>query len=231
MEGKELLDREDGAGASSVGAPGGISTMSETKPARAGRPRSAVCHQAILRAALDLLAEQGLAGFTIEAVSARSGVARTTIYRRWPTKGVLAVDSFLYSMRAEINVRATASAVADLRTTYLRMIRVLRGRHGRILASILAEGHIDPGTTSAFVNGYLTPARGGQIHILHRGIKTGEFRAGLDPELVVDLLFGAIDRRLVLHLPLDEAWGNAVFDLVLTGCASQPQHASQGMAA
>jgi AcrR family transcriptional regulator len=207
-----------------------ISTMSETKPTRAGRPRSEVCQQAILNAAFALLAEQGLAGFTIEAVSARSGVARTTIYRRWPTRGALAVDSFRHSVRAEIRVMPTASAVADLRTAYLGSIRLLAGQHGRILASILAEGHNDPETTSALINGYLIPASATPLHILDRGIKTGEFPADVDPHLVVELLFGAIYRRLLLHQPLDDAWGNAVFDTMLAGLASPPD-ASRDIAA
>jgi AcrR family transcriptional regulator len=205
--------------------------MGETTPVRAGRPRSEFCQKAILNAALDLLAEEGMAGFTIEAVSARSGVARTTIYRRWPTKGALAIDSFLHSVRAEIDASDTASAVADLRTSYLKMIRLMQGRHGRILVGILAEGQSDPAMISAFTDGYLIPARATRLQILDRGIKSGEFRADLDPHLVLELLFGAAYRRLLLHLPLDEGWGNAVFDLVLTGCAAQPQHASQGMAA
>lgn len=205
--------------------------MGETKPARTGRPRSEFCQQAILRAALDLLAEEGLAGFTIEAVSARSGVARTTIYRRWLTRGALAVDSFRHAVSAEFTLSPTASAVADLRTAYLGMIRLLQGQHGRILASILAEGHSDPATIGAFTDGYLIPARVLPLHILHRGIKTGEFRADVDPQFVMELLFGAVYRRLLLRQPLDEAWGNAVFDLVLTGCTPQPQQASQTMAA
>jgi len=205
--------------------------MGETKPARTGRPRSEFCQQAILRAALDLLAEEGLAGFTIEAVSARSGVARTSIYRRWPTKGVLAVEAFTCSLSAEIDISSTESAVADLRTVYLGMIRLLLGRHGRIMASILAEGHNDPATISAFTNSYLTPARARLFCILRRGMGTGEFRADADPQLVLDLLFGWIYKRLLLDLPFDEACADAMFDLVLTGCAPRPRQASQTMAA
>jgi AcrR family transcriptional regulator len=222
MEGKQLVDRGYGPDATSESAMEDLSTNVETKPARAGRPRSAVCQNAILKAAFALLAEQGLAGFTIEAVSARSGVARTTIYRRWPTKGVLAVDSFLHSVRGEISVTPTASAVDDLRAAYLGVIRLLQGDHGRILASILAEGHNDPGTIAAFVEGYLNPARTAPLHILQRGIKLGQFREDADPHLVLDLLFGAIYRRLLLLQSLDEDWGNAIFDVMLSGFASSP---------
>src|SRR5581483_9010182 len=54
-----------------------------------GRPRSAEADRAILTATVDLLAERGLAAMSIEEVAARAGVGKTTIYRRWPSKGLL----------------------------------------------------------------------------------------------------------------------------------------------
>jgi len=197
--------------------------MNETKPARAGRPRCPVRQQAILQAAFDLLAKGGPADFTIEAVSARSGVARTTIYRRWPSKGALAVDSFRQSMRAELDFQPTASAIADLRTVYRAKIRLLQGRHGRILAGILAEGQNDPATLDAFNEDYITPSCEGLLGILKRGMESGEFRRDLNPQLVLDALLGAIYQRLLTRRPFDEAWGEAVLDLVLAGCAAAPQ--------
>src|SRR5215831_11164328 len=61
--------------------------------ARPGRPRSPAADEAILDATVDLLAEQGFLGLSIEAVAARAGVAKTTIYRRWPTKDDLLMDA------------------------------------------------------------------------------------------------------------------------------------------
>ncbi len=62
-----------------------------------GRPRSQEADRAILTAAVDLLAERGLAAMSIEEVAARAGVGKTTIYRRWPSKGLLALDAFVTS--------------------------------------------------------------------------------------------------------------------------------------
>src|ERR1700735_3000364 len=66
-----------------------------------GRPRSQRVEQAILRAAAELLLERGLAAMTIEDVADRAGVGKASIYRRWPTKGTLALDAFLDSFLAQ----------------------------------------------------------------------------------------------------------------------------------
>src|SRR5947209_18539308 len=90
-----------GAGADrGAGAGTGAETGAGTGAQR-GRPRSAEADRAILAAAVDLLAERGLAAMSIEEVAARAGVGKTTIYRRWPSKGLLALDAFVISFRAE----------------------------------------------------------------------------------------------------------------------------------
>ena len=82
-------------------------------PARSpGRPRCTVTRKAVLRAAYDLLAEGGLGRFTIESVAARSGVARTTIYRWWPSKGALAMEGFLEATAQDVNVPPTDSVMS-----------------------------------------------------------------------------------------------------------------------
>src|SRR5437899_12567871 len=64
--------------------------MNETEPVlvvrKAGRPRSVQSHQAILEATLEIFAEEGLQGLSIEAIAERAGVGKTTIYRRWSSK-------------------------------------------------------------------------------------------------------------------------------------------------
>src|ERR1700732_3154543 len=58
-----------------------------------GRPRSVKAHQAILEASAELLLEKGLAAVSMDAVAARAGVSKATIYRWWPTKETLALDT------------------------------------------------------------------------------------------------------------------------------------------
>src|ERR1700678_4391946 len=134
--------------------------MSLAAPIRApGRPRCDVTHRAVLRAAYSLLGECGLAGFTIEGVAARSGVARTTIYRWWPSKGALAMEGFLEITGPEVHVPPTHSAIADLRTVMQTFARVLGGTAGRIIRNVVAEGQSDPETIEAFKEGWVRPRR------------------------------------------------------------------------
>ena len=63
--------------------------------AKRGRPRSEEADRAILSAATELLAERGLGGMSMEEVAARAGVGTATVYRRWPSRGALALDAFL----------------------------------------------------------------------------------------------------------------------------------------
>src|SRR5450432_744304 len=79
-----------------------------------GRPRSAEADRAILAATLELLAERGLDAMSIEEVAARAGVGKTTIYRRWPSKGLLALDAFVISFRAEQPLPDTGTLRGDL---------------------------------------------------------------------------------------------------------------------
>ena len=71
--------------------------------ARTGRPRDEAARAAILKAADAILEEKGIGGFTIEAVAACARVAKTTIYRWWPSKGALAMAGFLAETAPKIS--------------------------------------------------------------------------------------------------------------------------------
>ncbi len=193
--------------------------MSASAPARApGRPRCEVTHKAVLRAAYDLLAESGISHFTIEGVAARSGVARTTIYRWWPTKGALAMEGFMHGIAPDLVLPPTDSVAADLRVLLRTFARLLRGTVGRIIRGIIAEGQSDPGTIDAFVSSFVTPRRAEVRAIVERGMAAGEFRADLDVEMVLYDLFGPLYLRMLLNEGLDEAWVDRLSNFVLSGC-------------
>jgi AcrR family transcriptional regulator len=184
----------------------------------AGRPRCSASRQAILRAAYELLSESGLRNFTIEGVAARSGVARTTIYRWWPTKGALAMEGFLETTAAHITFPHTNSAKADLKVQMRLVAKMLRGGPGRILCGIIAEGQSDPETIDAFAVGYLVPRRREVAAILRRGIDNREFRADLDIPTVQSALYSPLHLRLLLREPIDDSWVENLAETVLRGC-------------
>jgi AcrR family transcriptional regulator len=196
--------------------------MQATQVRTMGRPRCPQTRLAVLHAAYELLGEGGLANFTIEGVAARSGVARTTIYRWWPSKGTLAMDGFLEATSREIRVAETASAIADVKQQVTLFARLLHGANGRIIRRIVAEGQEDPETIKAFIQGFVTPRRMEGRAILARGVANGELRADIDPDVVLTSLYGAIYTKLLLHEGFDDAWVERLCDMVLRGGCAVP---------
>jgi AcrR family transcriptional regulator len=201
---------------------GTVQSSAVARPAvrSAGRPRCDVTRKAVLRAAYELLSESGLSRFTIEGVAARSGVARTTIYRWWPSKGALAMEGFLEATAQDVHVPPTGSVVADLRAALQLFARMMGGAPGRIIRGIVAEGQSDPETIEAFKEGYVGPRRAEWRALLERGMASGELRADLDVEMVTYGLFGPMYLRMLLNDPLDEAWMKRLADTVVAGCIS-----------
>src|SRR6202000_695497 len=99
-----------------AGRPGPARSDAElAEPAPRGRPRSARAHEAILKAAAGLLLEHGLAAVSMDAVAARAGVSKATIYRWWPTKETLALDALYTEWTAAAPVpKDTGSLRGDL---------------------------------------------------------------------------------------------------------------------
>ncbi len=191
-------------------------------PARSpGRPRCDITRKAVLRAAYDLLSEGGLSQFTIESVAARSGVARTTIYRWWPSKGALAMEGFLEATAQDFHLPPTASVVADVGAMLRSAARIMGGVPGRIIRGIIAEGQSDPETIEAFKEGYVRPRRAEIRALLERGMASGELRADLDVEMVSYGLFGPLYLRMLLNEPLDEDWVSRLAQNVLAGCIAR----------
>jgi len=194
-----------------------------------GRPRIEACRQAVLRAAYDLLGEAGLPGFTIERVAARAGVARTTVYRWWSSKGALATDAFLAATAPQIAVPRTGSVIADIKTQVRLVARMLRGPAGPIVRSIIAAAQSDPETANAFLEGYVMVRRREAAVLLHEGIASGELPADLDFDAALDALYGPLYHRLLLRIgPLDDAWVDRVSEISLNGwqSAGRATHAS-----
>lgn len=187
---------------------------------RVGRPRSEACRVAVLNAAYDVLTRNGLGSFTVERVAAAAAVGRNTIYRWWPSRGVLAVECLLDAVHKQPRAPATGNAVEDLSSLVRNVIGIMRGEAGRIIAGIVAEGQSDPGTLAAFEDGYLRPRRHEFEKILAAGIASGQLRQDLDIGMTIDLLVGALlYRRLILGGLEDAGLADKVVAGVIGGCA------------
>jgi AcrR family transcriptional regulator len=184
-----------------------------------GRPRSQEADRAILAAAVELLAERGLAAMTIEEVAARAGVGKATIYRRWPSKGLLALDAFVASFRAQQPLPDTGTLRGDLLDALHAWVRaVTHTPMGRMLADLVAEAQHDPELRAAWRDRVIEPLRSQHRIMLDRAIARGEIPPSVDREVVLDLFFGAAQHRLLLgHLPMTEDFIRGVVDVILSG--------------
>jgi AcrR family transcriptional regulator len=188
-------------------------------PARRGRPRSEEADRAILRAATELLAERGLHGMSIEEVAARAGVAKATIYRRWNSRGTLALDAFLAEFKALQPLPDTGALRDDLLAALRAWVRaVTRTPAGRTLAGLIAEAQHDAELADAWRARVVEPLRAQHRIMLKRAIDRGQLPASTDTEVALDLLYGAAYHRLLNgHQPLNDTFVRHVVDVIVTG--------------
>jgi AcrR family transcriptional regulator len=181
-----------------------------------GRPRSRRTEQAILAAASRVLAESGLAGLTIEGVAELAGVGKASIYRRWPSRGALAFDASVSDYMAGQPTRDTGSLEGDLLATARDWIRTVRRLPwGRTLKGLIAEVQHDPSLAGAWRDRFVNRVREQRRSIVERAIQRGEMPAGSDPELVLDLLYGALYHRYLQgHLPLTDSFAKGIARMV-----------------
>jgi AcrR family transcriptional regulator len=183
-----------------------------------GRKRSATSRAAILDAAFAAMQEGGFGAFSIEGVAARAGVGKTTIYRWWANKGMLAVEAFLVNTEPLIEFVETASTRADIVRQMQALAAVYRGATGQVVRDMLGAAQHDSAMRSAFNAGFLEPRRRLARAVFERGVRRGEFLPGVDADVALDALWAPIYyRMLVSGAPLDAAFVDAHAAIVLRG--------------
>jgi AcrR family transcriptional regulator len=194
-------------------------TSADIPGAARGRPRDPATDQAILAAAGDLLASRGLDGMSIEEVAARAGVGKATIYRRWSSKGLLALDAFMLMFREQQPPPDTGSLRGDLTAALRAWVRAVTSTPaGRLLTSLIAAAQQDPELHTAWRDRVLEPLRAQHRIMLQHAVERGEIPAAVDAEVVLDMFFGAAEHRLLLgHLPISESFITSVVDVILGG--------------
>lgn len=187
--------------------------------ARRGRPRSEEADRAILGAATELLAERGLAGMSIEEVAARAGVGKATIYRRWRSRGTLALDAFVREFEGLQPVPDTGTLRGDLLAALRAWVwTVTRTPMGRVLLGLIAEAQHDPALAEAWRTQVMEPLRAQRTVMIKRAVARGEIPASTDPDVVLDLLYGASYHRLLHgHRPLTDAFIRDAVDMIIAG--------------
>jgi AcrR family transcriptional regulator len=180
-------------------------------------PRVARSRAAVLEATVALLGEVGHGGTTVEAIAERSGVAKTTIYRHWPTRAQLLIDAF-HSGVEHVDSEPTGDLRGDLVRVAGGLGAKLRDpRWSRIMATLIDAAESDPelaGLSAAF-----TAQRRDVVRkILERGIADGEVRPDLDLELAPLLVGGPLFyQRFMLRRAATDAQLEQIVDLAIDG--------------
>jgi AcrR family transcriptional regulator len=188
-----------------------------------GPSRSDVARREALAAAADLIAERGVDNLTIEDVAGRSGVAKTTIYRHWPTRGPLVIDA-VRSCWAHLPTPDTGDLRTDLVRLFEGMVRVdLTSLAGRIMPSLLGAAARDPELdrlTRELVEERARPVR----EILARAVARGELPVDLDEEVALGLVVGPLlYRKVHRRQALTQEYLEACIDGAIAGLrATEP---------
>lgn len=185
---------------------------------RGRRPAQDVRHD-VLAAVADLLFTEGMAGFTIDKVAARSGVSKVTIYKWWPSKGALALDGYFAKVEPRLAFPETGDIEADLRSQLHAFLRVIRDTpSGTVIAELIGGAQTDPELKAAFMQRYSGPRRSFAVAAMRRAQERGQLAAHVDPETVIDQLWGACyNRLLVPDQPLSEQFVDALLDNLFRG--------------
>jgi AcrR family transcriptional regulator len=179
-----------------------------------------------MTAAAQLLAENGYASVTIEAIAARASVAKTTIYRWWSTKAAIFMELYNELAAEMLTGLDTGSVEKDLRNLLRGLFKLFTTTSaGPAMVGMIAEAQSSPEFAKVFQEQFMVHRRNITRKILERGVERGELQADLDINLAIDVISGPIWYRLLQgHAPLDEHFANSVIRQVLFGIWAKGSH-------
>jgi AcrR family transcriptional regulator len=190
--------------------------MTEPK-ARRGRPRDPAARAKILAAANALLNEGGIGAVTMEAIAARAGVGKPTIYREWPNAQAVAMAAFLENTKS-VATRKQDKAVDMLRNHLRKVAETFATRAGRTTAMMIAAAQNDSELSKVFRSHFILKSREEGRAMLTLAIANKELRKDIDIEAALDLLYAPLYFRLLIgHGPLDMTFTDAVLDTAIAG--------------
>ncbi len=199
--------------------------MNETTRERAARDEKRAAPQLrgervvqkVLEAAVEELSINGLAGLSIEDVADRAGVAKTTVYRRWPTKVDLAVAAMHQIADDIIQVQDTGSLRGDLMSILCSFRDFAWSPRGQGLIRMMMTD-VMHAEISEFARRVREEKSQEPRNLVLRAIARGELPRGTDPTLLLDVAFSAVQYDLCfMHTPVTDAKIAQIIELVLTG--------------
>lgn len=202
-----------------------ISQLRVPRP-RGGRTRDESRDAAILQAAGDLLAEVGYEHLTMDAVAARAGAGKATLYRRWPSKSELIADAVASCARASQDL-ADLPDTGSLRGDLLAVAAARRShtdtRELRIMGGLLAAVPHDPALAAIVGQRSLAPQRRLFAALFARAVTRGEIPAGRDVDVLAKVGPALVFHRVMVEgARIDDAFVLELIDQIIVPLATAP---------
>jgi AcrR family transcriptional regulator len=172
----------------------------------------------IISTVFEELLENGFRAVTIESISAKTGIAKTSIYRRWPNKAAMVMEAFLFRIGPGIEFPSKSSYVESIRLQMLALAKAFRGPFGSMIKALLGEAQFDAELAEAFRTRWIAPRREAAKEVIQSAIRNKEIRPDVDLDQALDALYGWLYYRLMIGSgPLSDACVRGIFSAVLDG--------------
>jgi AcrR family transcriptional regulator len=180
-----------------------VEDIDASEPQRRVGGRSARVRAAVLRSAFELLLEKGFEAFAIGEVAARAGVHETSVYRRWRTRGALALDACLTFAEDVIPIPDTGALRSDLIALLSDVRGLLLSPQGRALIALvrLGDTELDIARRS-----FWTRRLGAAAVIIHRAVARHEIAPRTDARIFLETLIAPLYFRVLVSLEPIETW-------------------------
>jgi AcrR family transcriptional regulator len=194
-----------------------------------GRPRSAQAHKAILDSTLELLAEEGFQGLSIEEVAARAGVGKTTIYRRWASKDELVMDA-IRAVQINLSIVETGNFRNDLMTLFEDAYQGMMTHPllGQLALKFIGEYQTNSEIFQVFITQLLVPRFQQFRHMVEQAQARNEIRRDIDWTLVIELIGGSLYFHWIITRFLApsssssaDEWVEQMIDMVMQGIGTK----------
>ena len=184
-----------------------------------GRPRDSRIDKEVVAAVLGVLRTRGYRAVTIENIARRVKRARTSLYRRWPSKRHLVAFAVVHELGVQ-PAPDTGSLREDLRTAVETLRHAFAGPLGSAIAGLASDMAHDPPLARLIRGALLTPRRDSMRAALARGVARGQIARRLDLELLIDMLTAPYYfRALFGHAPVTTGMNDKIVDFVLRAAA------------
>jgi AcrR family transcriptional regulator len=189
--------------------------------------RSEQSRQAILQSTMKLLDERepgsmSVQQLSIERIAREAGVSKTTIYRWWPDKAAVIIDTFLENHILMTSMREDLPPIEALREHVVALAAVYAGHEGRLMAQLLAESQYDAATLEEFKAQFWRPRREVVNRVIERAIEEGSIRGDRTPDEIAERIYAPIYFKLLFQEgSFDPETMRAGFVLALEGIVAK----------